>query len=250
LESSSHHPKMRPAPAVESGMQILDTKLRDVKLIRPQKYGDDRGWFSEMFNSRAFAAAGLPDHFVQDNQSFSQRGVLRGLHYQLQQPQGKLIRVLSGHIWDVAPTRGILASGPASTCAKMRSSLSGSPRDSRTASSSSPRRPTCCTRPRTFIFRQGSAACVGTTRPSASRGHWRGSKLRSSQQKTLREVFCRTLNYLHPSSHPISLRKACVRSDSLASPLHAGKQLLHDLVRRGLPRWHFEFQRACQLFAV
>ena len=93
---------MRPAPAVESGMQILDTKLRDVKLIRPQKYGDDRGWFSEMFNSRAFAAAGLPDHFVQDNQSFSQRGVLRGLHYQLQQPQGKLIRVLSGHIWDVA----------------------------------------------------------------------------------------------------------------------------------------------------
>jgi dTDP-4-dehydrorhamnose 3,5-epimerase len=83
-------------------MEIFDTNLRDVKLIRPQKHGDDRGWFSEMFNARAFAAAGLPDHFVQDNQSFSPRGVLRGLHYQIVQPQGKLIRALSGHIWDVA----------------------------------------------------------------------------------------------------------------------------------------------------
>ena len=83
-------------------MEIFNTNLRDVKLIRPQKHGDDRGWFSEMFNARAFAAAGLPEHFVQDNQSFSQRGVLRGLHYQIAQPQGKLIRALSGHIWDVA----------------------------------------------------------------------------------------------------------------------------------------------------
>jgi dTDP-4-dehydrorhamnose 3,5-epimerase len=83
-------------------MQVFDTSLRDVKRLRPQKYGDDRGWFSEIFNARAFAAADLPDRFVQDNQSFSQRGVLRGLHYQLQQPQGKLIRSISGHIWDVA----------------------------------------------------------------------------------------------------------------------------------------------------
>jgi dTDP-4-dehydrorhamnose 3,5-epimerase len=83
-------------------MQILDTSLRDVKRLRPQKNGDERGWFSEVFNARTFAAAGLPDRFVQDNQSFSQRGVLRGLHYQLLQPQGKLIRSISGHIWDVA----------------------------------------------------------------------------------------------------------------------------------------------------
>lgn len=55
-----------------------------------------------MFNAKTFAAAGLPDRFVQDNQSFSTRGVLRGLHYQLVQPQGKLVRALSGHIWDVA----------------------------------------------------------------------------------------------------------------------------------------------------
>ncbi len=83
-------------------MQIVDTPLRDVKLIRPTRHGDDRGWFAEVFNAKSFAAAGLPGSFVQDNQSFSRHGVLRGLHYQLGEQQGKLVRVLSGHIWDVA----------------------------------------------------------------------------------------------------------------------------------------------------
>lgn len=83
-------------------MQIVDTALSDVKLIRPQQHGDDRGWFAEVFSARKFAEAGLPEQFVQDNQSFSRRGVLRGLHYQVGEPQGKLVRVLSGHIWDVA----------------------------------------------------------------------------------------------------------------------------------------------------
>ncbi|MGI4829469.1 MAG: dTDP-4-dehydrorhamnose 3,5-epimerase [Janthinobacterium lividum] len=83
-------------------MQIIDTTLPGVKLIRPVKQGDERGWFAEVFNGRSFAAAGLPDRFVQDNQSFSPRGVLRGLHFQVGEPQGKLVRVLSGHIWDVA----------------------------------------------------------------------------------------------------------------------------------------------------
>jgi dTDP-4-dehydrorhamnose 3,5-epimerase len=83
-------------------MQIFSTRLPDVKLVRSQRHGDDRGWFSEAFSARDFSAAGLPNHFVQDNQSFSRRGVLRGLHYQLGEPQGKLVRVLSGHIWDVA----------------------------------------------------------------------------------------------------------------------------------------------------
>src|SRR6202790_1856539 len=83
-------------------MEIIDTALRDVKLVRPQKFGDERGWLAETFNARTFAAAGLPDAFVQDNQSFSRRGVLRGLHYQIGQPQGKLVRAISGHIWDVA----------------------------------------------------------------------------------------------------------------------------------------------------
>lgn len=83
-------------------MEIIDTTLRDVKLLRPRKFGDERGWFAEVFSARTFAAAGLPEQFVQDNQSFSTRGVLRGLHYQLGQPQGKLVRAISGHIWDVA----------------------------------------------------------------------------------------------------------------------------------------------------
>jgi dTDP-4-dehydrorhamnose 3,5-epimerase len=83
-------------------MQVLETSLRDVKLIQPQRFGDSRGWFAEVFNQSTFAEAGLSTHFVQDNQSFSVKGVLRGLHYQLGKPQGKLVRVLSGHIWDVA----------------------------------------------------------------------------------------------------------------------------------------------------
>src|ERR1700710_2741207 len=83
-------------------MQVIDTPLHDVKLIQPRRFGDSRGWFSEIFNVSSFASAGLPTGLIQDNQSFSIKGVLRGLHYQLGKPQGKLVRVLSGHIWDVA----------------------------------------------------------------------------------------------------------------------------------------------------
>jgi dTDP-4-dehydrorhamnose 3,5-epimerase len=83
-------------------MQVFPTTLRDVKLVQPKEHGDSRGWFAEMFHADGFREAGLPDSFVQDNQSMSGRGVLRGLHYQLGTPQGKLVRVLSGHIWDVA----------------------------------------------------------------------------------------------------------------------------------------------------
>lgn len=83
-------------------MQVVPTSLQDVKLIQPKRFGDSRGWFTEVYNASTFAAAGLPNTFVQDNQSFSVRGVLRGLHYQLGKPQGKLVRVLAGHIWDVA----------------------------------------------------------------------------------------------------------------------------------------------------
>jgi dTDP-4-dehydrorhamnose 3,5-epimerase len=83
-------------------MHIEETPLRDVKIVRPKKFADDRGWFTEIFNERSFASAGLPTRFAQDNQSLSQRGVLRGLHYQLEQPQGKLVRVLYGEIYDVA----------------------------------------------------------------------------------------------------------------------------------------------------
>ncbi|HZQ42545.1 MAG TPA: dTDP-4-dehydrorhamnose 3,5-epimerase [Acidobacteriaceae bacterium] len=83
-------------------MTLRNTPLRDVKILQPKRHGDSRGWFAELFNTDTFVSLGLPHAFAQDNQSFSARGVLRGLHYQLGHPQGKLIRVLSGHIWDVA----------------------------------------------------------------------------------------------------------------------------------------------------
>ncbi len=83
-------------------MQITPTCLPDVLQINPHVFGDDRGFFMETFQARAFAEAGLPTQFVQDNHSRSRQGTLRGLHYQIQQPQGKLVRVIIGEIYDVA----------------------------------------------------------------------------------------------------------------------------------------------------
>ena len=84
-------------------MKRIDTDLPDVFLIEPRKFGDSRGYFFESFNQRVFdELSGTPMPFVQDNQSRSTRGVLRGLHYQIRQAQGKLIRVLEGAIHDVA----------------------------------------------------------------------------------------------------------------------------------------------------
>lgn len=83
-------------------MNVVDTALPGVKLIEPKVFGDDRGFFMESWNARTFADNGLDLHFVQDNHSRSARGVLRGLHYQLQNPQGKLVRVTAGAVFDVA----------------------------------------------------------------------------------------------------------------------------------------------------
>ena len=83
-------------------MNVIPTALPEVKIIEPKVFGDERGFFMETHNAAAFAAAGLDLHFVQDNHSRSTRGVLRGLHYQLSQPQGKLVRVAAGAVFDVA----------------------------------------------------------------------------------------------------------------------------------------------------
>lgn len=83
-------------------MNILDTGLSGVKLIEPRVFGDERGFFLESWNARGFAEAGIDSDFVQDNHSRSSAGVLRGLHYQLVRPQGKLVRVTSGRAFDVA----------------------------------------------------------------------------------------------------------------------------------------------------
>ncbi|QSI79042.1 dTDP-4-dehydrorhamnose 3,5-epimerase [Niveibacterium microcysteis] len=84
-------------------MQVTATALPDVLILEPTVFGDSRGFFMESFNANTFReATGLDVQFVQDNHSRSTRGVLRGLHYQLQQPQGKLVRVPRGRVFDVA----------------------------------------------------------------------------------------------------------------------------------------------------
>ncbi|MGZ4994368.1 MAG: dTDP-4-dehydrorhamnose 3,5-epimerase [Methylobacter sp.] len=84
-------------------MKAIPTALPDVLVIEPKVFGDGRGFFFESFNQAQFEAAiGRPVHFVQDNHSRSVKNVLRGLHYQIQQPQGKLVRVVAGEVFDVA----------------------------------------------------------------------------------------------------------------------------------------------------
>ncbi len=83
-------------------MQFQPTTIPDVILITPKVFGDERGFFMETYQTRLFAQAGIQAQFVQDNHSRSKQGVLRGLHYQLRQTQGKLVRVVMGEIFDVA----------------------------------------------------------------------------------------------------------------------------------------------------
>jgi len=84
-------------------MKATPTAIADVVLLEPKVFGDDRGFFFESFNQRAFeAATGVKTRFVQDNHSKSAQGVLRGLHYQVQNAQGKLVRVVQGTVFDVA----------------------------------------------------------------------------------------------------------------------------------------------------
>lgn len=84
-------------------MHIIQTAIPDVLILEPKVFGDERGFFYESFNARAFSeATGLNPNFVQDNHSRSQQGVLRGLHYQVEQTQGKLVRVTAGEVYDVA----------------------------------------------------------------------------------------------------------------------------------------------------
>jgi dTDP-4-dehydrorhamnose 3,5-epimerase len=84
-------------------MNIIRTEIPDVLILEPKVFGDSRGFFFESFNARVFQlATGIHAPFVQDNHSRSGRGVLRGLHYQIEQPQGKLVRVIGGNVFDVA----------------------------------------------------------------------------------------------------------------------------------------------------
>ena len=81
---------------------FLKTEIDDLYIIEPKVFGDNRGYFMETYNFKDFKAAGLDMVFVQDNQSRSKKGVLRGLHFQKKNPQGKLVRVIEGEVYDVA----------------------------------------------------------------------------------------------------------------------------------------------------
>ena len=81
---------------------FIATKIPDLYIIEPKVFGDDRGYFMETYSQKGFAEAGLTMTFVQDNESKSRKGVLRGLHFQTKQTQGKLVRVTQGEVWDVA----------------------------------------------------------------------------------------------------------------------------------------------------
>ena len=83
-------------------MKVQPTQIAGVLIVEPDVFGDDRGFFMESYNEREMRRIGIDAHFVQDNHSRSQRNVLRGLHYQVRQPQGKLVRVVSGTVFDVA----------------------------------------------------------------------------------------------------------------------------------------------------
>ncbi len=83
-------------------MKFTPLAIPEVVLVGPQVFGDERGYFMELWHKEKFAAAGLDLEFVQDNQSRSRIGTLRGLHYQIRQPQGKLVRAVSGEVFDVA----------------------------------------------------------------------------------------------------------------------------------------------------
>ncbi len=82
--------------------QIITTQLPEIKLLEPRVFADERGFFMETYQARDFAQSGIAPDFVQDNQSGSYHGILRGLHYQLLNPQGKLVRCIVGEIFDVA----------------------------------------------------------------------------------------------------------------------------------------------------
>lgn len=83
-------------------MKVIETPLNDCVVLEPRVFGDERGFFLESWNAATFRDAGLDIHFVQDNHSRSARGILRGLHYQTEQTQGKLVRVTQGDVFDVA----------------------------------------------------------------------------------------------------------------------------------------------------
>jgi dTDP-4-dehydrorhamnose 3,5-epimerase len=94
--------KVPPVQPAEQLLRVTPTNIPEVLILEPRVFGDDRGFFLESYNERVFHDAGIVGRFVQDNHSRSVRNVIRGLHYQIRNPQGKLVRVVNGAVFDVA----------------------------------------------------------------------------------------------------------------------------------------------------
>ena len=161
-------------------MKLIPTDLPDVKLIEPLVFGDERGFFLESYHkAKIDALLGQELTFVQDNHSFSLKGVLRGLHYQLENTQGKLIRMLSGEVFDVAVDmrRSSLPSGNGlvSDFRLKTNCLHGSLPALPTAFSSSPTARTSSTNAPTTTTPKRIAALSGTILPSALSGRARST---------------------------------------------------------------------------
>ena len=152
-------------PAMDA-LKKIPTSLPGVFILEPRVFGDERGFFFESYNQRIMAEVGIVERFVQDNHSCSSRNVLRGLHYQVKHPQGKLVRVVEGEILDVAvdmrrssPT---LAAGKRCDCRARTSACCGFPRVLRTDSACFRKRLTCFTRRLISTHRNMNARSPGT----------------------------------------------------------------------------------------
>jgi len=151
-------------------IQVTHCEIKGLVIIQPTVHGDDRGYFMETYNQKDMQEAGLAMTFVQDNQSMSVKGVLRGLHYQINHPQGKLVRVISGQVFDVAvdlrktPQPLVLGTGKYSLL-KIRSN-SIFPRALPTVFMYSATRQNLFTNARIFITLEMKVAFAGMIRPS------------------------------------------------------------------------------------
>ena len=143
-------------------MEIITTEFPGLLFIKPKIFGDARGYFYESWNRERYENAGITEDFVQDNVSFSSKGVLRGLHYQKPYTQGKLVSVLLGEVWDVVVdlrrSSPHSASGRASRSQASAKNSSTSRAASRTASASSPRRRSSNTNAPTNTAQRASTA--------------------------------------------------------------------------------------------
>ena len=150
-------------------MTLIETDLPGVVLLQPKVFGDARGFFMETYNQQVFQQlTGVAEPFVQDNHSRSSRGILRGLHYQIQNTQGKMVRAVRGEVWDVAVdlrrssphfgrSTGFLLS-------EQNQHVAWVPPGLRTASWCYPKRRMSFTKPPTSMHRPMSGSCCGTIR--------------------------------------------------------------------------------------